>query len=85
VRDTLRRETGEQVMFSVEREGTRQSHGCASPTDTGAWRDKLMPRLRMTLPGGTHRELSLRQSGPGQYELAVPVAVAATVSIRSSW
>jgi hypothetical protein len=76
VRDTLRRETGEQVMFSVEREGDEAIARLRVTDDTGAWRNKLVPRLRMTLPGGMRRELPLRQSGPGQYELAFPVAVA---------
>lgn len=76
VRDTLRRETGEQVIFSVEREGDEAIARLRVTDDSGAWRNKLMPRLRMTLPGGMRRELPLRQSGPGQYQVAVPVTVA---------
>ena len=76
VRDTLRRETGEQVIFSVEREGDEAIARLRVTDDSGAWRNKLMPRLRMTLPGGVRRELPLRQTGPGQYEAALPVAVA---------
>lgn len=74
LRDTVRRETGEQVQFSVVREGDEAQVRLRVIDDQGAWRNDLTPRVRLTVPGGAHQELALRQSGPGQYEATVPVA-----------
>lgn len=77
VRDTLRRDTGEQVMFSVVRDGDEASVRLRVIGDKGAWRNDLAPRVRLTAPGGEGRELALRQRGLGQYETTLQVATAA--------
>jgi uncharacterized membrane protein len=76
MRDTLRRETGEQVAFSVVRDGDEATLRLRAISDQGAWRNDLAPRVRVTAPGGARDELALRQTGPGQYEAALPVATA---------
>jgi uncharacterized membrane protein len=76
VRDTMRRDTGEQVGFSVVREGDEARIRLRVMTEQGAWRNSLAPRVRATLPGGALQELALRQVGPGHYAAALPVATA---------
>ena len=76
VRDTLRRETREQVLFSVVREADEATVQLRAIDEKGAWRNDLAPRLRLTVPGGVGRQVALRQTGPGQYEATVPVATA---------
>lgn len=76
VRDTVRRETGEQVAFSVVREADEATVRLRAIDDKGAWRNDLTPRVRLSVPGGARREIALRQSGPGQYEATLPVATA---------
>jgi len=76
VRDTLRRDTGEQVRFSVAREGDEATATLRVIDEQGNWRNDLNPRLQVTGPSGARRNLVLRQSGPGQYEAALPVVTA---------
>jgi uncharacterized membrane protein len=76
VRDTLRRDTGEQVVFEVEREADRARMSLRLATERGTWRNHLSPRARVTRPDGSIAEVALRQSGPGLYRAEVPVATA---------
>jgi uncharacterized membrane protein len=75
-RDTMRRETGEQVGFSVVREGDDAHIRLRVMSEQGVWRNSLAPRVRATLPGGARQELALRQVGPGHYAATLPVATA---------
>jgi hypothetical protein len=75
-RDTLRRETGEQVAFQVVREGDEARVRLRAMSEQGGWRNDLAPRVRVAAPDGTRRDLTLRQTGPGQYESSLPVATA---------
>ena len=77
-RDTLRRETGEQVAFQVVREGDEARIRLRAMSEQGRWRNDLAPRVRVAAPDGTRRDLTLRQTGPGQYESSLPVATAGT-------
>jgi uncharacterized membrane protein len=74
LRDTLRRETGEQVSFAVARDGDEARVRLRAMSDQGQWRNNLAPRVRVTAPGGAREELALRQTGPGFYEASLPVA-----------
>jgi Ca-activated chloride channel family protein len=75
-RDTLRRETGEQVAFSVVREGDEARLRLRVMSAQGAWRNDLAPRVRAMAPGGARQDVALRQTGPGHYEATVAVATA---------
>jgi uncharacterized membrane protein len=75
-RDTLRRETGEQVAFQVVREGDEARIRLRAMSEQGGWRNDLAPRVRVAAPDGARRDLTLRQTGPGQYESSLPVATA---------
>jgi len=75
-RDTLRRETGEQVAFSVVREGDEARLRLRVMSAQGAWRNDLAPRVLATAPGGARQDVALRQTGPGHYEATVAVATA---------
>jgi len=75
-RDTLRRDTGEQVAFRVTREGDQARVSLRLATERGAWRNQLAPRARVTRPDGGGVDLALRQTGPGQYQADIPVATA---------
>jgi uncharacterized membrane protein len=73
-RDTMRRDTGEQVAFRIEREGEEARVWLRLMTARGSWRNDLSPRVRVVHPAGGAQELRLRQTGPGHYAAAVPVA-----------
>jgi hypothetical protein len=75
-RDTLRRETGEQVLFRVVREGDEARVRLRLMTEQGAWRNGLAPQVRATGPDGSRRDLILRQTGPGHYDASIAVATA---------
>ncbi len=75
-RDTLRRDTGEQVLFRVAREGDEARVRLRLMTEQGAWRNGLAPRVRATGPDGSRRDLILRQTGPGHYDASLAVATA---------
>ncbi len=76
VRDTMRRETAEQVVFRVERDGNEAKVSLRLMTERGAWRDALLPQVRASRPDGDTQTLALRQRGPGYYVASVPVATA---------
>ena len=75
-RDTLRRETGEQVLFRVVRDDDEARVQLRLMTEQGAWRNGLAPQVRVTGPDGTRRDLVLRQTGPGHYDTSMAVATA---------
>ena len=76
VRDTMRHETAEQVVFRVGRDGDEAKVSLRLMTERGAWRNALLPQVRASRPdGGTHT-LPLRQRGPGYYTASLPVATA---------
>ena len=77
VRDTMRRETGEQVVFRVGREGDEARVSLRLMTERGEWQNNLWPRVRATRPDGETLALALRQIGPGHYAASVPVTTAA--------
>ena len=70
-RDTLRRETGEQVLFRVVRDDDEARVQLRLMTEQGAWRNGLAPQVRVTGPDGTRRDLVLRQTGPGHYDTSM--------------
>ncbi len=77
-RDTMRRDTREQTVFRVTREGEEASVSLRLIGARGSWRNNLSPRVRVTGPDGAKAELVLRQTGPGHYAARMPVATAGT-------
>lgn len=77
VRDTMRRDTGEDVAFDVLREGNEAHVSLALMTAQGKWRNRLAPSVRVTLPNGSRTALALRQTAPGQYDDRMPVTTSA--------
>jgi len=76
VRDTMRRETAEQVVFRVVRDGDEAEVSLRLMTERGAWRNALSPQVRTSRPDGSTQTLVLRQRGPGDYAASLPVATA---------
>lgn len=78
VRDTIRRDSDEQVRFDVERVGEQARVSLAMMDERGAWRNDLAPRVNVRAPDGAvpAQALALRQVAPGRYEASVPVATA---------
>jgi uncharacterized membrane protein len=68
VRETLRRDAGEQVDFAAVREGTDVVLTLTVLDAGGGFRDALAPVVSATAPDGTERKVTLRQVGPGRYE-----------------
>jgi uncharacterized membrane protein/uncharacterized protein YegL len=76
VRDTMRRETAEQVVFRVVRDGDEAKVSLRLMTERGAWRNALSPQVRAIRPDGGTQTLALWQRGPGYYAASLPVATA---------
>ena len=72
----MRRETAEQVVFRVAREGDEAKVSLRLMTERGAWRNALSPQVRASRPDGGTQTLALRQRGPGYYAASLPVATA---------
>jgi uncharacterized membrane protein len=75
-RDTMRRDTGEQVAFSVERDGEEAIVTLRAMSERGEWRNGLAPRLSIGAVQGERRVLAMRQTGPGHYEARLPLPAA---------
>jgi hypothetical protein len=66
-RDVMRRDIGEELRFSVQREGSDAHVRLDALTPAGAWQNRLAPTVRVVRPGGTVASLRLRQTAPGAY------------------
>ncbi len=71
VRDVMRRDTGEELRFSVTRDGSDAHITLDAPTREGGWQNRLAPELRVSRPGGVSETLRLRQTAPGAYSTRV--------------
>jgi len=78
VRDTLRRDPAEQVVFAVERTADEASVVLRVMNAAGQWQNDLVPRVQVSVPGGGSMPLTLRQRAPGEYAASIPVATAAS-------
>ncbi len=68
VRETMRRDGGEELDFVVERIGDETLITVSALTEEGAYRTDLDPRLRVVGTGGEEASLSLQQVGPGTFQ-----------------
>ncbi len=67
VRETMRRDQGEEVDFRIERVGNEAIVTVSAVTEEGAYQTDLAPRLEVVEPGGVRAALVLDQVGPGTY------------------
>ena len=68
VRETMRRDGGEELDFVVERIGDEVLITVSALTEEGAYRTDLDPRLRVVGTGGDATSLSFQQVGPGTFQ-----------------
>ncbi|HWA13527.1 MAG TPA: VWA domain-containing protein [Burkholderiales bacterium] len=76
-RGVMRRESGEQLDFRVDREGTEAVVTLSALTPDGRFRGDLSPRVRMVAADGTASILDLPRTGAGTYQLRVPIRAGA--------
>jgi len=76
VRDVMRRDTGEELRFSVEREGGEAHVVLNAMTREGGWQNRLAPAVKVSRPGGAGEILRLRQAAPGAYGAKVALGSA---------
>lgn len=76
-REVMRRDSGEQMDFRVDREGGDAIVTLSALTPDGRFRGDLSPRVRMTAPDGKTATLQLPRAGAGMYQLRVPVQAGA--------
>jgi uncharacterized membrane protein len=73
VRDLMRRDSGEELDFSVTREGSEAVVRLSALTPDGNFRNDLAPQVRVTRPDGSVVIVSLAQTGAGVYQMRMPV------------
>jgi hypothetical protein len=78
-RETMRRDSGEELDFRVSREGGEAVISLNALTVDGHFRDDLAPRVRVTGADGSKTTADLLHSGPGAYRLRVPLASGAAL------
>ena len=76
-REVMRRDSGEQLDFRVDREGADAIVTLSALTPDGRFRSDLSPRVRMTAPDGKSSILPLPRTGAGTYQLRVPIQAGA--------
>jgi uncharacterized membrane protein len=77
VREVMRRDSGEQLDFRVDREGADAIVTLSALTSDGRFRGDLAPQVRMTGPDGSAATLQLPRTGAGIYRLRVPLLAGA--------
>lgn len=80
VRDVMRQEGSEAVLFALEREGADALVRLRLLTENGRFRDGLSPQARLQRNGKTDEIVPLRQSGPGTYRTHVPFGPGTTLA-----
>jgi len=73
VRETMRRDAGEDVNFEAVRDGANAVIRLTALDAAGGFRNELRPRVKVTLPDGKTRAIELSQAGPGRYEARMPM------------
>lgn len=73
VRETMRRDAGEDVSFEATRDDAGAVVRLAALDAGGAFRNDLRPQVKATLPDGSTRTLTMSQVGPGRYEVRTPL------------
>jgi hypothetical protein len=68
VRDTIRRDSGDELVFDVARQGKEAVVSASVLNAVGEFRNQLAPKVKVTTPSGASSIETLRQSAPGRYE-----------------
>ncbi|MGD8815690.1 MAG: VWA domain-containing protein [Acidobacteriota bacterium] len=76
VRETMKRDTDEEVEFGVERVGNEALITVSALTEEGAFRVGLDPHLEVVDPDGNATPLEVDQIGPGTYQARYPLHTA---------
>ncbi|HEX9452240.1 MAG TPA: VWA domain-containing protein [Burkholderiales bacterium] len=71
VRESMRRDTGEELALRVAREGHSAVVTLTALTPEGKYRDDIAPKVRMSAPDATSAVSQLRQIGPGKYQARI--------------
>ena len=71
VRESIRRDTGEELALRVVRERREAVVTLTALTNDGQYRDDIAPKVRMTAPDRTSTVMPLRQIGPGKYQARI--------------
>ena len=71
VRESMRRDTGEELALRVAREGRAAVVTLSALTADGKYRDDIAPKVRMSAPDRTSTVSQLRQVGPGKYQARI--------------
>lgn len=82
VREVMRRPTREETDFAVQADGDTIVVRLAAVTADGTFRNGLAPQVRVTGASGDPLTTRLRQSGPGVYEVRIPLASAPSGQLR---
>jgi Ca-activated chloride channel homolog len=73
VRETMRRESGEQLAFQVVRDGATALVTLSALSGDGRFRNDLAPIVSVTGTNGVAAKITLQQSGAGRYQARVPI------------
>ena len=73
VRETMRRDSGDQIDFGVQRVGSEAVVTVSAVTEEGAYRGDLNPTVEVVEPGGAGVPLSVDQIGPGTFQAKYPL------------
>ena len=73
VRETMQRDSAEEIDFAVERVGDEAIVTVSAVTEEGVFRMDLNPRLEVIEPGGAGVVLQVDQVGPGTYQAKYPL------------
>ncbi len=73
VRETMQRDSGDEVEFAVERVGDEAVVTVSAVTEEGVFRMGLNPRLEVVDPDGSGTPLNVDQVGPGTYQATHPL------------
>jgi uncharacterized membrane protein len=77
VRETMKRDSDDEVDFTVQRLGDQALITVSAVTEEGLYRTGLEPRLEVVGPDGGVATLPLAQIGPGTYQARHPLATSA--------
>lgn len=75
VRETMQRDSGDEVEFAVERVGDEAVVTVSAVTEEGVFRMGLHPQLEVVDPDGSSTRLNVDQVGPGTYQATHPLHV----------
>jgi uncharacterized membrane protein len=82
VRDAMRRDSGDDLVFNVARQGKEAVVSAGVLNATGEYRNQLAPKVRVVAPDGKDSVLPLRQVAPGRYEVRLALNTSSAAPYR---